>query len=165
MLDQLELSLLWLGPHVSWACSLAGLMVMMAKTLAALPPEQWTAGGKLCPTLLSSSFRHSPTCCTTGLQTAGATLAKAALISGTPLTVENLGILCWFTLHTAHLVALSHAQNQVVIRHFLLLRNNNIFGTAVYARHFTNHNINPGTKWHLHIIFIIKTVAVKKEYL
>lgn len=87
VLDQLELSLLWLGPHVIWACSLAGLMVMVAETPAALPSAQpWAVN---CwwetlsdPTLLQlwQQHWHSPTtCCTTGLQTAGATLAKAAL--------------------------------------------------------------------------------------
>lgn len=55
-------------------------------------------------------------------------------------------MLCWLSLHTAHLVALSCAQNQVVIGHLLLLGNNHVFGTAVYARHLPNHNVNPGTK-------------------
>lgn len=112
VLDQLELSLLWLGPHVNWAYSSAGLMVMVAKILAALLNIWYWAATSLVenfvkPLISSKFYRHIEivqAATLKGCKLSGYTLAKdystALLITQTLFTVKTEYIIMFFPLHT-----------------------------------------------------------------
>lgn len=112
VLDQLELSLLWLGPHVNWAYSSAGLMVTAAKILAdLLNIWHWVVTSLVenfvKPLASSKFYSHTEIVqpvTLKGCKLSGSTLAEgystAFLITETLFTVKTEYIIMFFTLHT-----------------------------------------------------------------
>lgn len=45
-----------------------------------------------------------------------------------------------------YLVLLPGTENEVVVEHSLIVGNHNVLGCSVYARHSTNHNVDPGAQ-------------------
>lgn len=63
----------------------------------------------------------------------------------------------------ASLVLPSGAEDEVVIEHDFLSRNDDLLGCSVYGGHLSNHHVDPGAQRHQFMISVIIAVAAERE--
>ena len=63
----------------------------------------------------------------------------------------------------APLVLPSGAEDEVVVEHNFLSRNDDLLGCSVYGSHPSNHHVDPGAQRHQFMISVIIAVAAERE--